>query len=132
MDKKLIQKVVMINLNQGNKFSIDREDAKRYSGDLLFKLLTIPTLAHYRAGISLAVNMDRSRSLENINIMAPLLDLDSPLNYNPYKRITGNYIPGCPLHPDHEPIYDSTPVYMVEQFDPYHFDTYGRHRHSPR
>lgn len=76
--------------------------------------------------------MDRGRSLENIERAIPFLDLDAPLNYKPYRRILSNYIPGCHLHPDHEPIYDSIPVYMIEQFDPYHFDTYGRHRHSPR
>ena len=123
----------MINLNQGNRVSINREDAKWYSGDLLFKLFTIPTFAHYRAGISLAVNVDRSRSLENIERAIPFLDLQAPLSYNPNDRVPSNrYIPGCPLHPQHKRIYDSTPVYMIEQFDPYHFDTYGRQRHKPR
>ena len=76
--------------------------------------------------------MDRSRYLENINRAIPFLDLDSPLDYDPYKCLRSNYIRGCPLHPDHESIYNSTPVYMIEQFDPYHFDTYGRNRHRTR
>ena len=76
--------------------------------------------------------MNRTRILEDIDRTTPFLDLCSPLNYNPNSRLPSRYTYGCTLHPEHEPIYNSTPVYMIEQFDPYHFDTYGRQRHSPR
>ena len=76
--------------------------------------------------------MDRIIYLDNVDRVTPFLDLHSPLNYNPNNRVFSNYIFGCTLHPEHRPIFNSTPVYMIEQFDPYHFNTYGRQRHSRR